>query len=560
MMNPMSFRKMPSLSPKKTLLAQGAFMIWKNLVWWEILLVIMFILMMMVLPFLTNWMNVQMVQGKSESLAIIFASIRILEVLIDSFRDCYLLSIASKLQECFIRNAITHYSSLSKTSRSENQAFTIIKFIQDASWSINHLVEWGLFAIGSMVGQSISAAILLFIFDLDWVDYIVLPIGVIFAIFIIRTLQAKLTIKQQVSREIDEKITDLLQLKCNLLQNGNIQPSIFIEYMIKPIIFNNKLVRPMYNYIGRTLDIVISLIILAYAWVLPDDRTFAAKFVLIRTISSALNSATHFGSQYNRYCNDYEKYRKLHDKELQYDEKHVPLQLPHEGLQIREISIHRGENYIIKGTCITFRPGHHYLIQGPSGSGKTSFVEALRGFIDGVSLVFGVAGNFSHHILMHTQNYASSVQLYSISLADLFDTNDSWDFERIRKLLTIVFEEAELTRILNSISITDPFQTKIEGKLSGGQQQRLFIALTLLNQERENQSICIFDELDAGLDPSNRCIILRKLYSFLKERNITAIWITHMCDCELQKCGIDFDGGRLFFQQSENGCDIKCVG
>ena len=84
--------------------------------------------------------------------------------------------------------------------------------------------------------------------------------------------------------------------------------------------------------------------------------------------------------------------------------------------------------------------------------------------------------------------------------------------------------------------------------------------LSHLNQERENQSICIFDELDAGLDPSNRCIILRKLYYFLKERNITAIWITHMCDCELQKCGIDFDGGRLFFQQSENGCDIKCVG
>ena len=560
MMNPMSFRQMPSLSPKKTLLAQGAFMIWKNLVWWEILSVIMFLLMMMVLPFLTNWMNVQMVQGKSESLAIIFASIRILEVVIDSFRDFYLLSIASKLQECFIRNAITHYSSLSKPSRSENQAFTIIKFIQDASWSINHLVEWGLFAIGSMVGQSISAAILLFVFDLDWVDYIVLPIGIIFAIFIIRTLQAKLTIKQQVSREIDEKITDLLQLKCNLLQNGNIQPSIFIEYMIKPIIFNNKFVRPMYNYIGRTLDIVIAMIIFAYAWVLPDDRTFAAKFVLIRTISSALNSATHFGSQYNRYCNDYEKYRKLHDKELQYDEKHDPLQLPHEGLQIREISIHRGENYIIKGTGITFKPGHHYLIQGPSGSGKTSFVEALRGFINGVTLVFGVAGNFSHHILMHTQNCASSVQLYAISLADLFDTNDSNDFERIRNLLTIVFEEAELTRILDNISLSDPFQTKIEGKLSGGQQQRLFIALTLLNQERENQSICIFDELDAGLDPSNRCIILRKLYAYLKEKNTTAIWITHMCDCELRVCGIDFDGGRIFFQQSENGCNIKCVG
>jgi ABC-type polar amino acid transport system ATPase subunit len=66
-------------------------------------------------------------------------------------------------------------------------------------------------------------------------------------------------------------------------------------------------------------------------------------------------------------------------------------------------------------------------------------------------------------------------------LADLFGTTSAQNFERIRELLCIVFQELELRRILDNISLEAPFQTKIEGKLSGGQQVRILIALTLCN-------------------------------------------------------------------------------
>jgi ABC-type multidrug transport system fused ATPase/permease subunit len=317
----------------------------------------------------------------------------------------------------------------------------------------------------------------------------------------------------------------------------------------------------LYNYIGFILDIALDLVTLAYAIYLPNDRSFVAKLVLITTISSAMNSVTHFLSQYNRYCNQYLKYRKHFDQPLEYDEHHEPLPLPEEGLEIKDVKIPRGENYSIRGENIAIKPGEHFLVQGPSGAGKTSFVDAMRGFIRGVNLRVGVPGNFSHHICMHAQSCASLVQLTSVSIANLFDASTQADFERIYELLKIVFTETELTGILDRISKEKPFETNIEGKLSGGQQARIFIALTLWNIEKQSSKIAIFDEIESALDPGNRVVILQKLYLYLNGHNIATIWITHMCECELTKCGIDFDGGRLLLCPLEDGtgAEIRCA-
>ena len=540
--------------PKPTLLVQGASMVWVHTRWWEKILVFFFLALMLVIPLLTNWMNIQMVQGATQSFAIIFCVVRVLERIVDVIRECFLLRLGTRLQSLFLKSGLAHYASLSKPSRLSNPAYNFVKFLQEASWAINHLVEWGLFAMGSMVGQSVSAGILLFVFDLEWIDYVVLPIAIAIAIFVIRKLQKLLTERQQISRDFGETTTDLEQLKSINLQNGDIGADEIGKFLLKPILYDNRFVRPLYNYIGCTLDVALELVALSYAIYLHNDRAFVAKLVLIRTISSALNSVTHFMSQYNRYCNQYLKYRKHFDQSnLSYDEHHEALPIPEQGLQITSVSIQRGENYFIQGDEIPIRLGTHILVQGPSGAGKTSLVDTLRGFIPGVSLANGVAGNYSHQICMHAQSCASLVQLTSVSLADLFGTINSQEFERIRELLCIVFQELELRRILDNISLENPFQTKIEGKLSGGQQARIFIALMLWNLEKRSSKIAIFDEVESALDPGNRVAVLQKLYAYLKSRNIAAIWITHMCQCELDKCGIEFDGGRLLLAPREDG-------
>lgn len=571
----------PEAHPKPTLLGQGAKMIWAHTRWWQKILVVQFLALMLVIPLLTNWMNVQMVQGATQSFAIIFCVVRVLERIIDVIRECFLLRLGTRLQILFLKSGLDHYASLSKPSRLSNPAYNFVKFLQEASWAINHLVEWGLFAMGSMVGQSVSAGILLFVFDLEWVDYVVLPIAIAIAVFVIRNLQKLLTARQQISRDIGEITTDLEQMKAINLQNSDIGADEIGKFLLKPILYDNRFVRPLYNYIGCTLDIALELVSLAYAIYLPNDRAFVAKLVLIRTISSALNSVTHFMSQYNTYCNQYLKYCKHFEQtDLSYDVHHENLPIPEEGLQITKVSIKRGLNYFIQAGEILIRLGKHFLVRGPSGAGKTSLMDALRGFIPGVSLSSGVPGNYSHQICMHAQSCASLVQLTSVSLADLFGITSSQDlptfesihelnlmgsladlfgttlaqdFERIHELLLVVFKESELRRILDNISREAPFQTKIEGKLSGGQQARIFIALTLWNLEKRSSKIVIFDEVESALDPGNRVAVLQKLYAYLKARNIAAIWITHMCQCELDKCGIEFDGGRLLLVPREDG-------
>jgi ABC-type multidrug transport system fused ATPase/permease subunit len=547
--------------PKATLLAEGAAMFWRHTKWWQKILVVFFLTLMLVIPLLTNWMNVQMLQGSNPmALALIFVLVRKFGRYVDMLRDNFLLKVASKLQTIFLKTGLEHYASLSKQSRFSNPAYNFCKFLQEASWSINHLIEWGLFAMGSMVGQSVSAVILLFVFELEWIDYIILPITIVIAFFVIRKLQKKLTERQEQSREISEKTTNLEQLNSMKMQNGDIGVTEMFEFLIKSIEYDNSFVRPLYNYIGFILDIALDLVALAYAIYLQNDRAFVAKLVLITTISSALNSVTHFLSQYNRYCNQYLKYRKHFDQDLEYDEHHELLPLPEEGLEIKDVKIPRGENYSIQGENIAINPGKHFLVQGPSGAGKTSFVDAMRGFIRGINLRVGVPGNFSHHICMHAQSCASLVQLTSVSIANLFDASTQADFERIYELLKIVFTETELTGILDRISKEKPFETNIEGKLSGGQQARIFIALTLWNIEKQSSKIAIFDEIESALDPGNRVVVLQKLYLYLNGRNIAAIWITHMCECELTKCGIDFDGGRLLLcpLKDGSGAEIRC--
>jgi len=64
----------------------------------------------------------------------------------------------------------------------------------------------------------------------------------------------------------------------------------------------------MYNKIGWVLEIVFAVIQLVYSYALPNDREVIAKIILVETITSALNSATNFGSQYHNYTNDWDRY------------------------------------------------------------------------------------------------------------------------------------------------------------------------------------------------------------------------------------------------------------
>jgi ABC-type Mn2+/Zn2+ transport system ATPase subunit len=69
------------------------------------------------------------------------------------------------------------------------------------------------------------------------------------------------------------------------------------------------------------------------------------------------------------------------------------------------------------------------------------------------------------------------------------------------------------------------------GKLSGGQQQRVFLARTLIREPL----MLFLDEPFSSLDPSGREEVTALINDYIREKNATALIVSHIVDKSLEK-------------------------
>lgn len=184
---------------------------------------------------------------------------------------------------------------------------------------------------------------------------------------------------------------------------------------------------------------------------------------------------------------------------------------------------------ILDACSFNIPQGEFWMLLGANGSGKSTLLKLLAGLleaeegqIDTIQPLGFVFQNPDRQLVMPTVG------------ADIA-------FGLVRENLTYRETLARVREALEAVGLLD-LQRRPIYALSGGQKQRIAIAGEIARQCR----VLILDEPTALLDPDTQIELVRQVRTLVKERNLTALWVTHRLN-ELDYCDGAFllEGGKI---------------
>ncbi len=198
-------------------------------------------------------------------------------------------------------------------------------------------------------------------------------------------------------------------------------------------------------------------------------------------------------------------------------------------LDIRNVSLQRNGNYILKNINWIVKPGEHWAVIGLNGSGKTSLLKMITGYLSpskGEMSVLGKKfGRVDLRELRRSIGWVSSSLQESLHITDtaeeivlsgkhasigLYETPGEEDIEKAG----ILIEQFELSGMKNR-----PYHT-----LSQGEKQKVIIARALMCSPR----LLILDEPCSGLDifaRENFLSLVEKICNI--EDSPTLLYVSH---------------------------------
>jgi len=190
-------------------------------------------------------------------------------------------------------------------------------------------------------------------------------------------------------------------------------------------------------------------------------------------------------------------------------------------LQLKNVSFSYGEETILKKINLNIKQGENISVIGESGCGKSTLLKLIYGLlhtegmitwngkellgpnynlVPGEEFIKYLAQDFD---LMLPLSAADNVGKY---LSNFYPVKKK---RRIKELLDVV----EMTELANK-------KAKL---LSGGQQQRIALARALAKEPE----ILLLDEPFSHIDHFRKNKLRRRLFDYLKKKNITCIIATH---------------------------------
>ncbi|MFN0728439.1 ABC transporter ATP-binding protein [Polaribacter gochangensis] len=192
-------------------------------------------------------------------------------------------------------------------------------------------------------------------------------------------------------------------------------------------------------------------------------------------------------------------------------------------LSVNNLSFrYQSKKPVLKDISFQLEKGEHLCVMGESGCGKSTLLKAIYGLLDlNKGTIFWddteVLGP-KHHLvpgmdfMKHVAQDFDLMPYTSVS-------------ENIKKFLSRFYPEEAQKRtqeLLEVIEMTAFANVKVK-TLSGGQQQRVAIARALAKEPK----LILLDEPFSQIDNFKKNSLRRKLFSYLKEKNIACIVATH---------------------------------
>lgn len=181
--------------------------------------------------------------------------------------------------------------------------------------------------------------------------------------------------------------------------------------------------------------------------------------------------------------------------------------------QVTKVFDHRGIAGIHK-LDLSIKKGSIFALMGPNGSGKTTLLNLISGKLTPDSGSVKVKGSI-HFFERRDFEKHFNVQRFLIEAVTL-------DVDTDKKI--------QLSRDMADIfEFTSQLRQEM-GQLSQGQLQKVLMASELINKP----DILFLDEPFIHLDPMSRKDILEMLFHYLKQMEVSVVWITHEKDDALR--------------------------
>jgi len=191
-------------------------------------------------------------------------------------------------------------------------------------------------------------------------------------------------------------------------------------------------------------------------------------------------------------------------------------------LTVEKLTFGYNKTNVLEDLSFLVKQGEHLSVIGESGSGKSTLLKVLYGEYD---LNKGQIFWNEQEILGPKYNLVVGHEFMKY-VAQEFDLMPFVSVEEnVGKFLSNFFLQEKKERVaelLEVVELTSFAKTKVK-LLSGGQKQRVALARAIAKQPE----IILLDEPFSHIDSFKKQSLRRKLFKFLKEKNIACIVATH---------------------------------